>query len=200
MEFVPKGERSRLRRDLLPAHRHFGSASSRTRSSDAAPDRWTTEGSRLDAHQGAPCLDQRRRPLPRPIRTPLGRVIRIGTEGGRVKPATAILRMMTTSAAEPIAGHVFALARRTTPAARSRSSRTGSVVRIERVAASVRAAIASAAATTSVAPVVSRSASIAATRGCSRDDSTLLSESALLLANLTREEEVEHGSDGRDSG
>ena len=32
-----------------PAHRHFGSATSRTRGQDATPDRLTTEGSRYDA-------------------------------------------------------------------------------------------------------------------------------------------------------
>ena len=32
-----------------PAHRHFGSATSRTREKDATPDRLTTEGSRYDA-------------------------------------------------------------------------------------------------------------------------------------------------------
>jgi hypothetical protein len=44
-----RGDSSIQRGRPAPAHRHFGSATSRTRAKDATPNRLTTEGSRSDA-------------------------------------------------------------------------------------------------------------------------------------------------------
>lgn len=48
-----------------PAHRHFGSATSRTRGQDASPDRLTTEGSRCGAGWRSPIRRRRGRWWPR---------------------------------------------------------------------------------------------------------------------------------------
>ncbi len=60
-----RGDSSIQRGRLSPAHRHFGSATSRTREEDATPDRLTTEGSRNDARSlsvgGGPCRTGRTR-------------------------------------------------------------------------------------------------------------------------------------------
>ena len=46
-----RGDSSIQRGRPAPAHRHFGSATSRTRAKDATPDRLTTEGSRKDTRR-----------------------------------------------------------------------------------------------------------------------------------------------------
>jgi predicted flap endonuclease-1-like 5' DNA nuclease len=48
-----RGDSSIQRGRPTPAHRHFGSATSRTRTKDATPDRLTTEGSRKDSHHAS---------------------------------------------------------------------------------------------------------------------------------------------------